>query len=262
MSQIVDMQHLTEEQKKFLSKVIKDENGCWIWKSSKNKTTGYGMAVSNRKMFIAHRLSYTLFRGAIPIGLVVHHVCHIKLCVNPDHLEAITQKENLSQSDGLFSNSRSAHNSKKTNCPKGHEYTEKTENGKKRRYCLICREANNIRKNNKFAHIDPIIIAHNIKRFEQRKLLGVENDIDLKQFIVESRDAYGKGAFDSALRLLLAQNGVLTYGASVERARRSILKALTFKKMNLEEMGVVAGFKIPKTNNPRKPVPVIQEPSK
>ncbi|MFI5416420.1 MAG: HNH endonuclease signature motif containing protein, partial [Nitrososphaerales archaeon] len=157
MSQILNIEDLSVEQTKFLSKITKDVNGCWIWNSSKNKTTGYGIAVSNRKMFIAHRLSYMLFKDIIQTGLVVHHICHVKLCVNPDHLQAITQKENLSQSDGLLSNSRSVHNSKKTHCPKGHEYTEKIENGKRKRFCCICRESNKLLIGNHFTTIDPII---------------------------------------------------------------------------------------------------------
>lgn len=69
---------------------------CWIWNQSKNRA-GYGYAHchgSNRTMS-AHRFIYEEFVGAIPEGLVLDHLCRVPSCVNPEHLEPVTQKENV-----------------------------------------------------------------------------------------------------------------------------------------------------------------------
>lgn len=91
---------------------------------------------------------------------------------------------------------------------------------------------------------------------------GVIGEIDEVRYVKESRDAYGKGAFDSALRVVLAGNGINTYGASVERARRGIVRDLAKKITNLEKLAIAAGLEPTKTQNHTKPVPVMQEPSR
>lgn len=90
---------------------------------------------------------------------------------------------------------------------------------------------------------------------------GVIGEIDEKRFVQEARDLLGKGAFDSAMRVILAGNGINTYGASVERARRYITKALSKKVMNLERIAVAGGFEIKKTQLHEKLSPVLTEPS-
>lgn len=70
-----------------------DERGCWIWSGAVHKT-GYGQIKWNGKSTVAHRVVYTLTKGEIPKGLVIDHLCSVKLCVNPDHLEAVTSKTN------------------------------------------------------------------------------------------------------------------------------------------------------------------------
>jgi hypothetical protein len=69
-------------------------SGCWLWNSGQeaNRYCRYG----NRKHSeLVHRLSYTLFKGAIPEGGVVRHTCNIPNCVNPDHLALGTQRDNI-----------------------------------------------------------------------------------------------------------------------------------------------------------------------
>ena len=76
------------------SRAIKDKNGCWNWFGSKDKQ-GYGCLVYKRKFYMAHRLSYQSYVGKIGSGLQLDHLCRNKSCINPKHLEPVTQAENL-----------------------------------------------------------------------------------------------------------------------------------------------------------------------
>lgn len=59
-----------------------------------HRRNGYGMMTLNRERIRPHRLAYELAKGPIPLGLVIDHLCRNKACCNPDHLEAVTQREN------------------------------------------------------------------------------------------------------------------------------------------------------------------------
>lgn len=72
-----------------------DDNGCWIWIGSKTDG-GYGYCTVQYRRKIVHRLAYEIFKG--PIIGQVDHTCFIRLCFNPDHLEDVTQQENLKRS--------------------------------------------------------------------------------------------------------------------------------------------------------------------
>jgi hypothetical protein len=88
----------------------------------------------------AHRVAYELFKGPIPAGMDLDHLCRVRCCCNPDHLEPVTRKENLRR--GL--------NGQKTACYKGHPYTPentyyRANTGKKQ--CRLCaREMDRKRK--------------------------------------------------------------------------------------------------------------------
>jgi hypothetical protein len=94
-------------------------SGCWFWLGT--LTNGYGRVVRSghgRRPNIArsvHRLSYIAVKGSIPDGLHLDHLCRVRCCVNPDHLEPVTPRENVRR--GL----RNQHTSK-TQCPLGHCY--------------------------------------------------------------------------------------------------------------------------------------------
>lgn len=75
--------------KAFMDKVQQTDS-CWLWMAGKFPS-GYGVFRHER----AHRFSYRLFRGEIPSGMIVMHKCDVRSCVNPDHLEAATQKDNI-----------------------------------------------------------------------------------------------------------------------------------------------------------------------
>lgn len=68
--------------------------GCWLWTGALNKQ-GYGQVKHCRKVWLAHRLSYTVFVGAIGIDLEIDHLCKIRNCINPKHLEEVTHGDNM-----------------------------------------------------------------------------------------------------------------------------------------------------------------------
>lgn len=91
---------------------------CWEWKGAINKQ-GYGILSVNEpdkvRCITAQRIVYSLFWGEIPEGLVVDHACRNRECVNPYHLRAITNRQNI-----LIGMCWAARNLRKTHCVRGH----------------------------------------------------------------------------------------------------------------------------------------------
>ncbi len=110
------LSRISELERVFWSKVDKrGPNGCWMWTGGTGGS-GYGrIYVGRREVAWAHRLSHELHKGAVPEGLQVDHLCRNKVCVNPDHLEAVTSRENTLRGVGP-----SAQNARKTHCRRGH----------------------------------------------------------------------------------------------------------------------------------------------
>jgi HNH endonuclease len=99
---------------KIEAKFIEKTDGCWLWKGHR-LAGGYGQVSMNDKMKLAHRVVYEAFRGPIPEGLQLDHLCRNRGCVNPDHLEPVTQRVNTLRGLTL-----PAENSAKTHCKHGH----------------------------------------------------------------------------------------------------------------------------------------------
>jgi hypothetical protein len=95
---------------RFLDKILVGDD-CWAWQGAIEKN-GYGRWDCR----LVHRASYEFFRGKIPEGLAIDHLCKTRSCVKPSHLEPVTPKEN-----NLRSESPTAINSRKTQCLRGHE---------------------------------------------------------------------------------------------------------------------------------------------
>jgi len=127
---------------RFLAKIEEDpETGCWEWQACIQN--GYGYFFYEKKWCRAARISYQLFVGDIPEGLELDHVvCQNTFCVNFEHLEAVTHRENT-----LRGNSFVAANAKKTECPKGHPYSDTNTYVSPRgdRSCKICTRARVLR---------------------------------------------------------------------------------------------------------------------
>ena len=121
---------------RFWSKVDKrGPDECWPWMGAKSRK-GYGRYFHMYRDVIAHRLSFFIAHGKMPDG-VTDHLCRNRLCVNPAHLEDVTNKENVLRGVGL-----TAINAKKTHCKNGHELSGenllKSALNKGMRNCKIC----------------------------------------------------------------------------------------------------------------------------
>jgi hypothetical protein len=95
------MTYLEKAKLRFNTKYRITDSGCWEWTASativnpKVQTLAYGKFSYEGSTQYAHRISYRFFIGSIPEGYVIDHLCRNTLCVNPEHLEAVTQLENL-----------------------------------------------------------------------------------------------------------------------------------------------------------------------
>lgn len=82
-----------------------------------------------------HRVAYEDKYGTIPEGMVLDHLCRNRACINPDHLEVVTQRENIMRGVGV-----AAKNAQKTHCKRGHEFTgNNLYRYKGKRMCRQCR---------------------------------------------------------------------------------------------------------------------------
>lgn len=89
--------------------------GCWEWTAYRSQK-GYGQTSYLGKNWPAHRLVYALLAGPIPEGMQLDHLCRNRGCVNPAHLEPVTNRVNTARGNA------GKHMAAKTHCPAGHPY--------------------------------------------------------------------------------------------------------------------------------------------
>lgn len=97
-------------------KYINDTGDCWLW-TGRLVTNGYARVYVDGRTIAAHKHIWTLFNGDWPEGMVGDHLCMVKHCVNPEHIEPTTQSENIRRAVG------------KTHCKNGHERVSLTSAG-------------------------------------------------------------------------------------------------------------------------------------
>lgn len=115
---------------RLLAKVQTDESGCWIFTGAKTKA-GYGTIAAGPRQprVYTHRVMYEHHKGTIPEGLTIDHLCRVRACCNPEHLEAVTQAENTRRAAAVL-----------THCVNNHEFTEENTRITRRgaRSCRTC----------------------------------------------------------------------------------------------------------------------------
>jgi hypothetical protein len=120
------------EAERFWPKVDKngpawsDKGSCWVWMGARI-WNGYGhfcltqFPGTPKRLILAHRWAYQDRFGEIPAGLEIDHLCRNRGCVNPDHMEPVTHRENARR--GIAGEISMARQRGKTHCPQGHEYS-------------------------------------------------------------------------------------------------------------------------------------------
>lgn len=98
---------------RFASKIDKRPDGCWYWTGHLG-ANGYGHLAVGHRMLLAHRYAYEHLVGPIPDGLTIDHLCRVRQCVNPEHLEAVTIQVNIER----------AGKSARASCANGHPFDD------------------------------------------------------------------------------------------------------------------------------------------
>lgn len=134
-------------EERFWGKVDKNGPlGCWLWMASLDPR-GYGQFIVMRRdrgyPYRAHRFAWESLRGPIPEGLVLDHRCRTRNCVNPDHLEPVTNEENVQRGISI-----TVINARKTHCIRGHAFTPENTYRPARggRQCIACRRGRGERR--------------------------------------------------------------------------------------------------------------------
>jgi hypothetical protein len=120
-------------------------SGCWVWNGATGGRWGYGKIRRGNTSYNAHRLAYVAAKGPIGEGLQIDHLCRVPGCINPDHLEAVTPRQNVMRGRAPAKAAISVkriHAERKlaTHCKRGHEFTAENTgfqaHGK--RFCRQC----------------------------------------------------------------------------------------------------------------------------
>ena len=127
---------------RFAARVSVQDDGCWIWTGAK-ASNGYGSIGYESRTHSTHRLAYTLLVGPVPEGLQLDHLCRVKSCCNPAHLEPVTNAENQARRSW-------------PTCKRGHAYSPENtaRNSRGWRYCRECENARRRTARSKAAGFD------------------------------------------------------------------------------------------------------------
>lgn len=156
-----------------MSWVLCEETSCWIWIAGLRNEEGYGRFKLGGRSYPAHRYGWELYRGAIPHGMHIDHLCRVRSCVNPDHLRVVTPQVNALEN----SLSPLAKNAAKKNCPRcAGEYTKRQDGT---RHCVPCkRQTDSLRRTERMK--DPAYVAlenekhrAGVERRENRKIVPI-----------------------------------------------------------------------------------------
>lgn len=135
---------------RFMAFVVPEPNsGCWLWTGYVN-SDGYAQFGVNGSSVGAHRWAYKRFVGEVSAPLMLDHKCRVRSCVNPDHLEAVTNRENARR--GAMHGTFGKRNRSKMFCPHGHPLTGENvhihRNGRcsPKRCCMTCKRARDMRR--------------------------------------------------------------------------------------------------------------------
>lgn len=141
----IDKPYDSHDERAILARIfIGEPDECWPW-IGRRTPDGYGQFVthnlwtSHRQR--AHRLVWRILVGPIPAEMVIDHKCHNRICVNPNHLQILSNVENAQRNGNAI----------KTHCVNGHEFTpentwfSKEPHRRPRRHCAACTRANNER---------------------------------------------------------------------------------------------------------------------
>jgi len=122
------------DERRFWSKVdLGDPFDCWVWDAAL-QTSGYGNFWMHNASHTAHKVAWVWEYGPVPEGMQLDHLCRERRCVNPDHLEPVTSRENSHRSPLTLNSINAA----KTRCVRGHEYDGVRSDGK--RSCSSCQK--------------------------------------------------------------------------------------------------------------------------
>ena len=161
ISDYIDSSNIESVKTRLFDKSMPEPNtGCFIWIGCLFNGD-YGRMWVRDKQIMAHRISYFVHKGEIPEAFVIDHICNHTPCINPQHLEAKTQKDNGYRSK----HSPTTINAQKTHCKNGHEFTEENTNSTiYGRRCITC-----VKKYKSEWYLKKIATKERLKKLNHKK---------------------------------------------------------------------------------------------